>query len=136
MITSSLMICADRVIRDGTTNNISVINIIETISPEGLPLFIQRFMIFALLHRNKEEDPSQIQCTVRISIGSNKLLERKLNVDFQDKERNRTIIDIGGLVIPTNGTLEASLLLKRRVLNQFKFIVNAPRRIDVAKQEA
>lgn len=136
MITSSLMICADRIIRDATTNNISVINIIENIAPEGLPLFIQRFMIFALLDRNKEEDPSQIKCTVRIRISGNKLLERNLNVDFQDKERNRTIIDIGGLVIPTIGTLEASLLLQRRVLNKYTLIVKAPRRIDVTKQEA
>ena len=136
MITSSSMLCADRVIRDAETNSISVINILEEITPEGLPLFIPRVMIFALLHRNKEEDPSQIKCTLRIGIGDNKLLERELDIDFQDKGRNRTIINIGGLVISTNGILEASLFLEERLLNQFSFIVNAPRRIDVAKQEA
>jgi hypothetical protein len=136
MITSSLMLCADRVIRDAETNNISAIGILEEITPEGLPLFIPRVMIFALLHRDKEEDPSQIECTLRIIIGDNKLLERKLVVDFKDTGRNRTIINVGGLVISTNGMLEVSLFLEERLLNQFKFIVNPPRRIDVAKQEA
>ena len=136
MITSPLMVCADRVIRDAQTNNISVINIIEGITPEGLPLFIQRFMIFAFLERNIKEDPSQIKCKVRIKISGNKLLENVIVVDFKDKERNRLIYEIGGLVIPTNGTFEASLLLGRRVLNKYELIVQPPRRIDVAKQEA
>ena len=130
------MLCADRVIRDAATNSISVINILEEITPEGLPLFIPRVMIFALLHRDKEEDPSQIKCTLRIGIGDNKLLERELDIDFQDKGRNRMIINIGGLVISTSGMLEISLFLEERLLNQFKFMVNVPRRIDVAKQEA
>jgi len=136
MITSSLMLCADRVIRDAETNNISAIGILEAITPEGLPMFIPRIMILAFLHRNKEEDPSKIKCTFRIEIGDNKLLEHELVVDFQDKERNRTIINVGGLAISTNGMLEVSLFLEERLLNQFKFIINAPRRIDVAKQEA
>ena len=136
MITSSLILCADRVIRDAETNNISIINILEEMTPEGLPLFIARVMIFALLHRDKEKDPSQIKCTLRIGIGDNRLLERELNVDFRDKGRNRTIINIGGLVISTSGILEASLFLEERLLNQFRFLVHAPRQIDVTKQEA
>ena len=130
------MLCADRVIRDAETNSISVINILEEITPEGLPLIIPRVTIFALLHRNKEEDPSLIKCTFRIGVGDNTLLEGELNVDFQDKERNRTIINIGGLVISTSGMLEVSLFLEERLLSQFKFMINLPRRIDVAKQEA
>lgn len=136
MITSSLMLCADRVIRDAETNNISVIGILEGITPEGLPLFVPRLMIFALLNRDKEEDPSQIKCTIRIGIGDSKILEHELDIDFQDKARNRTIVNIGGLVISTNGMLEVSLLLGKQLLNKFNFIVNEPRQIKVEKQEA
>jgi len=125
------MLCADRVIRDAQSNSISVINIFEEIKPEGLPLFISRFMVFVLLKRKTDEDPSKIRCKLRIAIGSNNLLEHVLNIDFQDKKRNRTIVNIGGLVIPSSGILETSIWLDERMLNTFQVEIREPRRTKV-----
>jgi hypothetical protein len=129
------MLCADRVIRDTETHNISVINIFEEMTPEGLPLLVPRITVFALLHRNKDEDPSQIKCRFRIEVGNNKLGEHEMSIDFQDKTRNRAVLTINGLLIPTSGVLLVSLLLEERLLNQCSFAVNTPRQINVTKQD-
>lgn len=130
MISSSLMFCADGIIRDANKNSISAFNIFEEVTPEGLPLIYPRFMVFALLHRDTG-DQTEIACTLRISIGGKTFFEKTFRVDFQDKKRNRTIVNIGGLVIPNFGTLETSLWLDQHLLNQFKFVVNKPRKPKV-----
>jgi len=134
MITSSMMICAERVIRDIQTNQISVINILEEMTPEGLPIFIQRLMIFAFLHREIKVDPEKITCIFRISTGSQKLFEHELDVHFQDKATNRSIVDIGGLVVPVTGVVEISLLLEETLLNKYSFRVNEPRQASKKQQ--
>ena len=133
MLTCSIMLCADRVIRDAQSNAISVINILEEITPEGLPIFIQRFMIYAFLHRDPESDPSKVRCQILITIGTNRLVEHDLEIDFQGKKNNRTIVDIGGLVIPASGRLETSLSYDGSKLNSFGFEIREPRSTKVAK---
>lgn len=130
MIRSSLMFCADSIIRDSETNTISAFSIIEEIAPEGLPLYLTRFTVFALLHRDTR-DRTVIKCTLRISIGDKILFEQPVKVNFQNKKRNRTIVNIRGLVIPDFGTLEISLLLDQNLLNKFETLVHEPRKPKV-----
>ena len=124
------MLCADGVIRDAETNNISVFTIFENITPEGLPLLIPRFMILAFLQRD-DSDPSEIKCTLRITLNEEKILEQALDINFQGKKRNRTIINIGGLPIAKQGTLNTSLWLDNEILNQYKIEVAEPRKPKV-----
>lgn len=130
MIRSSLMLCAQGVIRDAETNNISVFAIFENITPEGLPLLIPRFMVLAFLERD-DSDPSEIKCSLRITLGEETILEQVLDINFQDKKRNRTIINIGGLPVSKQGTLETSLWLANEMLNQYKIEVKEPRKPKV-----
>ena len=134
MIRSILMLCADGIIRDAETNLISVFKIYENIVPEGLPLFIPRFMILAFLQRD-DSDPSEIKCTLRITLNEEKILEQALNINFKGKARNRTIINVGGLPIPKQGMLETSLWLNDDMLNQYKIMVQEPRKPKVEIQK-
>lgn len=130
MIRSSLMFCAEGITRDAETNAISAFTIIEEIAPEGLPLILTRFTVFALLHRDTG-DRTVINCTLRISIGNKILFEQPVKANFQDKKRNRTIVSIRGLVIPDFGTLEVSLWLRQNLLNKSEILVHEPRKPKV-----
>lgn len=134
MISSSLMLCAEGVIRDAETNNISVFKIFENITPEALPLLIPRFMVLAFLQRD-DSDPLKIKCTLRITLNEEKILEQALNINFQGKKRNRTIINIGGLPILKQGILGTSLWLDDDMLNQYKVVVQEPRKPKVETQQ-
>jgi len=134
MIRSSLMLCADGVIRDAETNNISVFKIFETITPEGLPLLIPRFMVLAFLERD-DSDPSEIKCSLQITLSEETILEQVLDINFQGKKRNRTIINIGGLPVRKQGTLETSLWLDNEKLNHYNIEVAEPRKPKVKIQQ-
>ncbi|MBA7578945.1 hypothetical protein ES708_20811 [subsurface metagenome] len=134
MIKSNVMLCADNVIRDAETDLISIVGIAEDIIPEGLPLFIPRFMILIFLQRD-DSDPSDIKCTLRITLNGDQLLEKTLTIGFKGKKRNRTIINIGGLPIAKQGILETSLWLDDKMLNQYKMVVKEPRKLKVEIQQ-
>lgn len=130
MIRSSLMLCANGVIRDAETNNISVFTIFENITPEGLPLLIPRFTVLAFLERD-DSDPSEIKCSLLITLNEETILKQALDINFQDKKRNRTIVNISGLPIAKQGTLETSLWFNDNMLNRYKVDIKEPRRPKV-----
>lgn len=123
MIISKLMLCAENVIRDAETNKISVFNIFEKIASPGFPLFIQKLLVFNRIERAKD-DPRQIDCELKIMNNDIELLKKPLRVDFQDRMRNRTIVDISGLTVPNPGILKVILSYAERDLNSYEIIVN------------
>ena len=134
MVTSDLMLCAQSVIRDAETSALSVVNILEDMVPEGLPLLVPRFMVYARLHRDIQKDPQTVECKIRVSITDKTLIEHTINIDFQDKAANRLVVDISGLVIPTVGELETTLWQDSRLLNKYVVNVREPRKPKVAVQ--
>ena len=131
MIKSDLMLCAQGVVRDAQTSTISVFNIMEEITPEGLPVLVQQFMVYARLLRDIENDPSTIECNLKMAIGDKILFEHVVNVSFQDKARNQMIINIAGLVIPIIGDLETSLWYSDNMINQYVVTIKEPRQPKV-----
>ena len=118
MITCKLLVCAQAVVRDADTNNISVLNILEEIFGAGFPLFVQAMAVFALLERG-QDDPEKIDCTLRIMLGDNELATAKPAVNFDGKFRNRTIVRIEGMVLPGPGDMEVAFLAGKEVLNTY-----------------
>ena len=49
MIQLKLLLCAQGVVRDADSNNVSAFNILESIQAAGFPMFIQQLDILALL---------------------------------------------------------------------------------------
>lgn len=120
---SKIVICAEGIIRDAQTNTISVFNMLEDVSAPGFPLFIQKFNAFFLLERTNDE-PQQINCIFRIENNGNSLMEMPVRSDFQNKLKNRLIININGLAIPNPGILRATLFHNERVLGNYEVAVN------------
>jgi len=103
-----LCFASEGVIRDTQTNNISAFNILEQISSPGFPLFMQKMFFFCLLER-EEGDPATVELRVIASNNDQTIVEVGSTVNFQEKNRNRLIIQIGGLAIPSPGKLVFTL---------------------------
>ena len=131
MLKCDLMLCAQGVIRDIQTHAISVFNIIEELIPEGLPVLLQQFMVYAHLWRDITNDPSSFECVLKIATSDKTLFEHTINIDFQDKAKNHTIINVSGLVIPSVGALETSLMYGDDLLNSYVIQVNEPRKAKI-----
>ncbi len=101
--------CAEGIIKDWKSNNISVFNIFEEFNMPGFPFVIPRIFFFSLLEKKEGEIiPEELDLIVK----NNDLivLNEKVPVHFRDSLRNREILEIGGLTVPGPGSLVFSLL--------------------------
>ncbi|MEW6379010.1 MAG: hypothetical protein AB1611_05320 [bacterium] len=103
--------CAEAVIIDSRTNNVSAFNLLEELHSPSFPVFIPRILFFALLERD-DSDLNRYDLTLKVNNNEQLLLEVPTSADFQDpnKTRNRLIIEIGGLAIPSAGELGFTLI--------------------------
>lgn len=135
MINTKLMLCADNVIVDRFTNNASAFNILEEITPEGLPFAYPRFVVLSILER-EISDPAKLECTLQIKIAEEIIIDQKVIVDFQDKLRSHSVFSIFGMPVPNYGILQASLLCEERELGHYDIKVNEPRQKKVTTANA
>lgn len=96
MIESNLILCAEGVIRDAETNNISIFNILEELTAESYPILIQKSALFTVLTK-EEDDPDKPDLKFLLFNNDELVNEHKLKVDFRGKTKSRTIIRLGGI---------------------------------------
>ena len=101
---SIISFCADGIVRDAISNNISAYNILETISSPGFPLFIQRIFFFCLLSRDEGES-NDYELNLKVLNNDTEIMDIPVKAQFKNKPRNRQIVEIGGIAIPTSGNL-------------------------------
>lgn len=103
-----ICLAAMDVIRDADSNNISAINILESLSSQGFPFLLQVMAFFASFERT-EDEPGDWEGQFRIALDGEELLNRPFAVGFQGQLRTRSIIRLQGLVLPKAGTLTFEL---------------------------
>ena len=105
MYSSKLMLCAEGVVRDAESNTVSVYNIFEEMSSATFPMTIPKMFMLLVTQRDPAHDPPAPAASIRIQLDNDLLDETDMEVNFQDKSRNRFILGVGGLVISRPGTL-------------------------------
>ncbi|NQS97210.1 MAG: hypothetical protein HQ591_02040 [candidate division Zixibacteria bacterium] len=104
MIELRSLLCAEGIVRDVVTNNITVYNIIEEIGSVGFPLFLKKIFVFFVLNRTIEDD-TEIEFDVKIINNEELLYESTVKADFQGKNRTRIIIKFDGIAVSSPGEL-------------------------------
>ena len=105
MYSSKLMLCAEGVVRDAESNTVSVYNIFEEISSATFPVIIPKMFMLLITQRDPAQDPPGPAASIRIQLDNDLLDETDVQVNFQEKSRNRFILGVGGLVITRPGRL-------------------------------
>lgn len=109
MIKAILSVCAQSIVRDETSKNTSILNIIEGISGVGFPLFVQELYYFAILTR-ESDDPARLDCTLRCSMNGSEVYNWPVTANFQDKFKTRLTIRIQGFAVPSPGKMTFTLM--------------------------
>src|SRR4051812_40196738 len=108
MYRATLSLCAESVIRDGETNNVTAVNLLEQVNASMYPVALTKFAaLFGLA-----KDPVDHQTTpgvIRITLNKNEIAKFPINIDFQGKDRTRVIVNLQGLVATTPGVLRTAL---------------------------
>lgn len=131
MLSVQLMLCAMGVVVDQNTNNVSIFNILESLSSPGFPLFVQKIDLLCVLERDAK-DKNKVELELRIN--NNKAVELfkgPLKVDFQDKFRNRSIVNLNGMAIPNPGKLNFVLYHDNKELAAYSVEINQIGKVEV-----
>jgi hypothetical protein len=104
MLTVRLAACAQEIIRDAASNNISLINIYEGLTAQGFPVVFPKFAALIILDR-EDGDPTHYDGQFEIVLGENRLLTGTMAVNFEDKLRTRQMINVAGMVVEAPGRL-------------------------------
>ena len=129
----NLFLCAEGVIVDQRSNNVSVFTILEDVTPEELPIVLAQFVVLAILERD-EGDPEKCDCTLALSLNDEGMFEQDMVVDFQSKRRVRQMLHFGGVAIEKPGTLTASLEFGGEEAGEWHITVNPPKKPTVREQ--
>jgi hypothetical protein len=99
-----LVLVAETVINDRSTNAMSLINVIEEFHPAGYPLLIPRFTIYAVARRDGE-DAGDAQARVSIHLDDDEVFSGEADLSFGESMLNRSVLQFQGFVLPRPGVL-------------------------------
>lgn len=112
---SVYMLCADGIVIDRRTNNVSLFNVVEEINSVGFPLLINKLYAICLMNR-EVHDEDMTDAHFEFKLDNKVLLKAKTNINFQQKHRTRVVLEVSGLILPVPGTLKVSLLREGEVI--------------------
>jgi len=113
MIKVRLFLCAEGAVFDQQTNNLSIFNIIEQAQGVAFPLLLSRLAVIATLARERTDGEPE-NGIVRVSLNDKEIHRWDCPLSFQNKLRTRTILRVGGLMIPSPGDLRFRLFFNGR----------------------
>lgn len=116
---------AEGVIRDGETNAISIITIIEEINAQGFPLFIPKIVFLALWERDLT-DAATYDAQFSATLNDQILHTLPVTIAFGDARSHRSIITMQSLVIPQPGQVTFRLRVQDGPESSCVLPVNAP----------
>jgi hypothetical protein len=125
MIRPKTCFVATGITRDAETGTISAYNIFEGIRAAGLPVFIQSLSFLAFWERDLTDDPNYAG-TFTVAIGEQTLVTNAVAVNFGDKTKHRSIVNVNGLVVPTVGQLTFAIVLDNGVRSEYTIVVEGP----------
>ena len=119
------LICAQSVITDKTTNQVSIFNIVEYLTSNLFPFQIPVLALFISLER-EEVDPLSVFLSLRILIDEIQLFNHPIQVSFIEGDlRNNTTINLQGLLINKSGTLNFLIEYNNVVLKSYSFSIKS-----------
>ena len=121
----TFMVCEAAFI-DSKTNNLSLINILDEIAAQGLPVIIPKLFTVAVIEREMKEKATP-EFILRITQGKKKLVDQRVKIDFQGKKRVRQLIEFHGFALHKPGDLHFRLNYQGRKFAEYvlTFNVNA-----------
>jgi len=133
MISCKFVAAAETIIRDGETNSISIINVLENVNSPSYPILLPKLSVLWILKRT-ENDPEIFDAEIIFKIGEHELNRFPLGINFQGSIHTRNIAALNGYVITEPGILTIELKMVEVVLSTYSIdllILNEPE-INVA----
>jgi hypothetical protein len=115
MITCKLAACANRIIVDAASNQVSIIDLLDEMASQSFPIVVPSVHCLFLLKR-EQADASEQVFRLEVRLEENVIFQTPITANFGENLINRSIVGFEGFVIPGIGTLCFELTLGGQVL--------------------
>jgi len=117
-----LLVCEVALV-DRRTNNLSLVNIWNELTPNGFPFVVPRLVLVAVFEREGDEESPEV--ILRIKQEGTVLFSQSFVAQFKGKSRTRHILEIHGLVVSEPKPLVFQLLRNHRQAAKYDLIINS-----------
>jgi hypothetical protein len=121
-----LFLCAQTIIRDAETNNLSLINLLEDITTETLPALLPNFGVLITFERDSGDAPI-LTGTLNITLNDEPIFDHGLTVNFLELSRTRQMINISSFPLPKPGLIKLKFEAENKVEATYFIRINEPR---------
>jgi len=122
MISAKNTVVAHGVIFDEATKLVSIFNIMEDLIVGGFPTFIQKIYYFSYFTR-EEGDSANITLELIIKNNDKEIAKEPIQINFGDKYKNRTRIELGGMPILEEGKMSFIVKHETRELSKYEISI-------------
>lgn len=98
------VMCAEVALLDQYGGGISLINVLDDITPQGYPFLLPRLRFVAMSTR-EDGDVATPPGRLRVTLDGVELFEGAVAIDFRDQLRHKALIGFSGFIIPNPGVL-------------------------------
>jgi len=95
----------------------------EEINSVGFPLLINKLYAVCLINR-EANDEDTTEANFEFKLDNKVLLNANTSINFQNRQKTRSVLEVSGLVIPVPGTLKVSLLKDGDVISFNEIVIN------------
>lgn len=103
-----LFVACEIAIVDERSGTLSLVGMMEQLVVAGFPSTFGRFCIVTTSVK-EANDPDEIQTVLRMFMNDQPLFDMPVTIQFGGRNRNRSLGDMSGLVIPAPGTVKITL---------------------------
>lgn len=116
-------IAAEGVVTDAATNIVSLHSLCEEFVTNMFPTNMPKVALCVTVEKEKG-DKALHQGVLKVYNNSTSLGEFPIQIDFQDKDRARTIVYIQGLVVPEPGRVKFSVRMKEKEICKWEVLAH------------
>ncbi len=104
MIAFDFLVCAEKLMKETEKDSYSAINILEDFPVEAFPAFIPKLSVL-LVSTKLTGDVTSIQVLFQVLNNADVIFSKELPVNFLDKLKANTALNVSNLVVKNPGTL-------------------------------
>lgn len=134
MIKSTLYLAKSAVI-DGTTQQLSLFNVIDEIMGEKLPSLWRDFCLVVVSDRDIKKDGSVCGLKLEIELNNKKIGEKVFDINFENMPKNRTIINFDELPLSGFGIVKFMIIYKSKIVGEFVLNFRKKSEVDALKKD-
>lgn len=113
------MLLAKSAVIDSRTNTLSIFEIIEGLETTNLPGNLSDVSLIILFERNIKTDPAKIKINFAYKNNNTLIKNQEVEIDFEDKKRNRTTVNLLGIDIEKFGNISFEVSYRKKLLGTY-----------------